>query len=164
MKLKSMLIAATLVLLTAFAVAQNFTNNYFTATFTGTVQSSTVRNDANTSTNYDFSARSANLVQNIDVRLVDHDINVDYSSTNFYADIDAQHGTVQNRSTGTYQGHPFTYTCITYTSSTGSVLSERNRYIMIGPREVYFVTQTSLASYDDKAEWDAFESSINIVR
>jgi len=161
--LKSTLLAASLLVLSAFGIAQAFTNNYFDATFVGTVTSATSRNTANTSTNYDFTASDTNIFQDIDVRLVDHDIAMDYSSTDFYADIDARRGEVLARSTGVYQGHPFTYICVKYTDG-GSVLTERDRYIMIGPREVYFITQRSLASYDDKAQWDAFESSLNIRR
>ena len=163
MKLKSMFLAASMLVLSAFAVAQTFSNNYFDASFAGAVTSATSRNNANTSTNYDYTASTSNIFQDIDVRLIDHDIAVDYSSTDFYANIDASRGTVLSRSAGTYQGHPFTYLCVQYTDG-GSVITERNRYIMIGPREVYFVTQRSLSSYDDKAEWDAFEASLNIKR
>lgn len=166
MKLKSMLLAASMLVLTAFAVAQTFSNNYFDANFVGAVTSSTQRNDANTSTNYFYNASDANVYQTIDVRLVDHDIPVDYSSTNFYADADARRSGVEvmSRSTGVYQGHPFTYLCIKYTNASGQVLTERNRYIVVGPREAYFVTQTSLASYDDNAEFNTLENSLNIKR
>jgi hypothetical protein len=159
-----MFLAASLLVLSAFAVAQTFSNNYFDANFVGAVTSSNNRNDANTSTNYFYNASDANVYQTIDVRLVDHDIPVDYSSTNFYANEDAQRGEVLSRSTGVYQGHPFTYLCIKYTTNKGYVLTERNRYIIIGPREVYFITQSSLASYDDNAEFLALENSLNIKR
>ena len=76
MKLKSMFLAASMLVLSAFAVAQTFSNNYFDASFVGAVTSATSRNNANTSTNYDFTASDTNIFQDIDVRLVDHDIAV----------------------------------------------------------------------------------------
>ena len=164
MKLKSMFLAASLLVLSAFAVAQTFSSNYFDANFVGAVTSSNKRNDANTSTDYMYNASNDNVVQYVISRVVDHDIPVDYSSTNFYANEDAQKGEVLSRSTGMYQGHPFTYLCIKYTTKAGYVLTERDRYIIIGPREVYFISQTSLASYDDNAEFLALENSLNIKR
>ena len=170
MKLKSVLLAITLFVLSALAVAQNFTNNYFSATFVGTVTNSEKRNDTNTSTNYYFDARNTNVLQDVDIRLVDHNIPYGITSTDFYANNDFNlraktnpGATVSDRGTGTYQGHPFTYQVIRY-SEGGYNYTERNRYIYIGAREVYFVTQTSLASYDDNAEWVALVSQMNIVR
>lgn len=170
MKMKSVLLTATLFVLSAFAVAQNFTNNFFSTTFVGTVTASQARNDSGTSTQYYFDADNSNVMQNVDIRLVDHDIPFGFASTDFYADRDieqmtAKHPgvTVSNRGTGVYQGHQFTYLVFTYTEN-GSSWTMRDRYIFIGSREAYFVTQVSLASYDDSAEWGTFANQMNIVR
>jgi len=135
----------------------------FDATFVGAVTSATSRSTANTSTNYDFTASDTNIFQDIDVRLVDHDIAVDYSSTDFYADIDARQRRSARAVNRRVSGTPL-HLHLCEVHGRWSVLTERDRYIMIGPREVYFITQRSLASYDDKAQWDAFESSLNIRR
>ena len=170
MKLKSMFLAATLFVLSAFAVAQNFTNNYFSTTFVGTVETNQNRNDSNTSTNYYYDSRNANVMQSVDIRFVDHDIPYGTASTDFYANDDFNRmatsypgATFSNRTTGVFQGHPFTYQVINYTYN-GTALTVRNRYVYIGAREVYFVSQTSLASYDDSSEWGALANQMNIAR
>jgi hypothetical protein len=170
MKLKSILLVATLFVLSAFAGAQNFSNNYFSATFAGPVTVDNVRrNNENTSSEYVYEASTNNVYQTIDVRLVDHDIPVGLSSTEWYAnDQDAQMakqfpGAVEvNRSNGVYQGHPFTYICIRYTYE-GTEYTQRRRMIYISQREVYFITQTSRMSYDDNADFATLEQ-LNIIR
>lgn len=141
-------------------------NNAFDATFIGDVVTSQARNDANTSTAYQFTSDSTDVMQQIVVREIDHDIDVNLASSNFYADQYTVYGDtakVINRSTGTYQGHPYTYTCVTFVKE-GVTISERARYIIVNAREVYFISQYSLASFDDKAIWDTFEASLNIKK
>jgi hypothetical protein len=147
-----------------------FTNNYFSTNFVGQVETSQARNDSNTSSQYYFDAHNDNVLQSVDIRLVDHDIPYGLDATNYYANDDFNRrqqstpgATAGNRSTGVYQGHPFTYQVITYTIN-GVVFTERNRYIYINAREVYFVVQTSLAAYDDSSEWGTFANAMNIIR
>lgn len=169
MKLKSLLLITVLFVLSAFAAAQTtqFSNNYFDVTFNeGPVTAHTPsQNDAKTSTNYAYSAENDVVFQDVTVRLIDHDIPTDYSSTNFYADDSLKHGEKEiNRSTGTYQGHIFTYNCVTFVDDDGITYSTRTRYILINSREVYFIFQITRADYDDKAMWDQFEATLNIKR
>jgi hypothetical protein len=166
MKLKSLFLISAMFVLSAVSMAQTpFSNNYFDATFNGgAVASTTEPNDAHTSTNYDYESDATDFAQVVTVRLIDHDIAVDLSSSNFYADADSKRGEVISRSTGSWQGHPFTYTCTKIVGTNGVAYTVRARYIIVGPREAYFISQTSRADYDDKALWDTFESSLNIKR
>jgi hypothetical protein len=162
--MKKFLAFAVLMLSSMLATAQtSFSNNYFSAQFSGgPVTSTTTLNDARTSTNYDFTSVNSNVAQTVDVRLIDHDIAVDLSSSNFYADLDNARGVVMSRSTGVYQGHPFTYTFTKVTRADQSTYSVRTRYIIVSPRVTIWVIQSSSMQYEDQAIWEAFEDSLNI--
>ena len=163
MKLKSLMLIAATLLLSVVSMAQtSYNNSYFGVTFNGGAVTTTINpNDAGTSMNHNYISENVDFRQIVDVRLIDHDINVDLSSSNFYADQDSKRGTVVSRSTGTYQGHPFTYTFLKYTEN-GVVYSRRTRYIIVEPREVVFIEQISLMSFDDQSLWENFESTLNI--
>jgi hypothetical protein len=163
--LKSLILIAATFLLSAVSMAQtSYNNNYFGVSFSGgAVTTATAPNDARTSMNYDYISENSNVRQVVDVRLIDHDINVDLSSSNFYADQDNARGVVVSRSTGTYQGHPFTYTFTKITPTDGTApYSVRRRYIIVGPRETIWIMQTSLMTFDDQALWENFENTLNI--
>jgi flavin-dependent dehydrogenase len=164
--MKSLMLTIALFVLSAVSMAQTpFSNNYFDATFAGgPVVATTSLNDARTSTNYIYTSDSANVEETVLVRLIDHDIEVSLASSNFYADLDNARGAVMARSTGTWQGCPFTYTFVKVIGADGVAYSVRHRYIIVGPREAYFITQASLMTFEDQAVWEAFEGSLNIKR
>jgi hypothetical protein len=164
MKLKSLLLTASLFILSAFSMAQTpYSNNSFAVTFTGGAVTSSVQpNDAKTSTNYDYTSSNADVSQTVDTRIIDHDIAVSQASSDFYADLDTSLGTVINRSAGLWQGHPFTYTFVKFVGNNGLTYSLRTRFIIVRPREAIFIMQTSLMTFEDQAIWEQFEGTLNI--
>lgn len=141
-----------------------FSNNYFSATFNGPVTDETKRNSGNTSTNYLFKSGPGTngVYQIVDVRIVDHDIAADLSSSNFYADSDTGLGPVTDRSTNVWEGHPFTYTRRVKTYD-GEEYETRTRYIIVSSRVVIFIQQFAPTSLDtNQREWFDFEYSLRI--
>jgi len=141
-------------------------NQAFDVTFAGNgeVKTESGANDAGTSRSYAWESSTSDVYQYVTVRIVNHDIAVDFTSSNFYANEDLKDGTNTelNRSTGYWQGHPFTYSAVSFVGGNGATLTTRTRYIIVSAREVIFISQTSLASFDDNAIWQTFETSLNI--
>lgn len=176
MRLKSLMLSVVTLLLAAFAVAQYqypqgpntglqttpYSNNYFSATFNGSIETSgALRNDNGTSTSYIFQSVNHRVSQAVLVRILDGDIPVDYTSSDFYAHDDRTGGTVINRSQGMWEDHPYTYTCRTFIQDNVEY-SRRTRFIIVNSRMAIFITQTSLNSYNDQNEWLDFEYSLRI--
>ena len=153
-----------------------YSNSYFSATFNGPVTADApTRNTNGTSTDYTYYSISTDgtVGQMVIVRTIDHDISVDLSSSEFYANDDRTPGPITNRSTGDYQGHPLSYTRREETDITPSV-SKRTRFIIVNSREVIFVIQiapfvdytvpgnTTAAGVGDQTQWFAFEDSLQI--
>ena len=174
---KSSLLAAIVLLFSAVASAQGYTypvnpnpsgkqttpfsNAQFSATFNGPVSTDTFRSKSDTSSNTVYGSTNHNVDQVVIVRFVDHDIAVDHTSSDFYADDDRTGGTVANRSSDVWEDHPFTYTARDFTLD-GVDYTERTRFIIVNSREVIFISQTRLRDYDDKNEWLDFEYSLRI--
>jgi len=161
-------------MLSAFALAQypvgpntgfqttSFSNSYFSAVFNGAVEAAAgQRNSANTSTTYVYSSSNANVSQSVLVRIVDQNIAVDTTSSDFYANSDNTGGEIRTTSHDVWEGHPFTYTFRVFTSG-GVEYSRRTRIIVVNSREVIFISQTVLNTYDDQNEWLDFEYSLRI--
>lgn len=144
-----------------------YATNYFSATFDGPVDvQGPVRSEDNQSTNYIYLSSSMTASQRIVVRFVDHDIAVDFTSSDFYANDDTVGGVITNRSQDYYQGHPFTYTRHHYTYN-GVEMSKRTRYIIVNSREVIFVEQFAPFvegpyGTGDQPQWFDFEGTLNI--
>jgi hypothetical protein len=133
----------------------------FSATFNGAVA---VRTQTNTtSSDVIYTSNNGTVAQLIAVRTVDHDIAVDYTSSDFYANDDRTGGTVDTANTAhnVWEGHPFTYTFRNFMYEDVN-LSKRSRYIIVNSREVIFVEQVSAANYADRDEWLDFEYSLRI--
>lgn len=167
MKLKSLLLIATLFVFSTLALSQNFTNNYFSSTFVAPV--TFTQTTQPTSIQYEYAAGTNRVGQSVDIRLVDHDIPYGFAATEWYANADfAKMSTdfpgasLLSRNIGTYQGHPFTEIRVRYNKG-AFVFIERVRYIYIGAREIYFVNEVASVSYDDSVEWSALVN-MNIVR
>jgi hypothetical protein len=145
-----------------------YNTNNFSNTFNGPVTAKDVYRSAdNQSSNYQYISYTDDVAESVIVRFIDHDISVDTTSSDFYADDDSSGGTIDSRRTGTWcregtnQTIPFTYTHRTYTYN-GQQLQKRVRYIIAGPREVVFITQISKADYGDQAEWLEFANTLRI--
>lgn len=140
-----------------------FSNNYFSLTFNGPVTTDAPdRNAANTSTTYSYSSFSNGVYQAAHLRIIDHDIAVDYTSSDFYADDDRTGGTIENRSKDSWCGHPFTYTGRKVVNEKGETYFVRTRYIIVSARAVLFLVQVSSYSAADQPEWMDFEYSLRI--
>lgn len=175
MKLKAIILALALSLPALGGIAwantglQNtpYSTNTFSAVFNGMVDAGAAsRSTDGKSTNYTYVSTNTDgtIAQGIIVRFVDYDISVDYTSSDFYANDDTSAGTIGNRSTGTYQGHPFTYTA-RFSVDNGVNYIKRTRYIIVNAREVIFIVQyapDTNNSYGDRDQWMDFEDSLTI--
>ena len=153
---RSILVVLTLSLA---AMAQPYSTNRFTAVFNGPVAVDTYSNPTNTNARYISSTND--VAQSVTVRIVDHDIAVDYTSSDYYVENQTGCESKNFLSKGTWQGNPFSYDFCTYTNATGT-WTTRTRFIIVNSREVIFIQQSSLASYDDMAEWSSFEATLEI--
>jgi hypothetical protein len=147
-------------LFAALTTAQTpFSNDYFSATFNGPVSTGSARQATSTTTAW-YSGNNG-VYQYVVVRVVDHDIAVNQTSADFYADTDtASGGAIENRSTDTWEGHPVTYTGRKYTDPQGFVMFKRARFIIENSRTVISIQQFALYSLDDKDQWQNFVSSL----
>jgi len=171
-KVLAVLILALAFVASAFAQTQTtpYSNNNFSATFNNEVTYSTYSNPTNI--NYVYTSTSAQGVkQVVNVRIVDHDIPVDYSSSDFYMNhetsslLDTFDGTLvaDGIARNLYQGHPFTYAFFDKApGSNGTMWSERIRFIIVNSREVIFIYQIAPEEVNDQQEWFAFEETLSI--
>jgi hypothetical protein len=174
-----------IVFLSSFALAQYptspntgkqntlFANAQFSATFNGQVSvSETRRNGAGTSSYQEYDSYESPVGQDITVKFLDHDIAVDLSSSNFYANGDFNRITEINgatdvrlidRSTDVWEGHPFTYTNVIFTVA-GKTYTLRSRFIIVNSREALFINQLSPSDLDtaNRNQWLDFEYSLRI--
>jgi len=163
MKTKSLMFVAVL-LLSAFAVAQStpYSNKVFSATFVGPVtETAADRNMQNTSTSVFYNAAANGVYQSVSIRTVDHDIPVDQSSLDFYADGAAKNGYVQDdRKNVSLQGHIGIYINLHNTDITGTT-RRRVWYIIVSPRQVLALMTEGDATVDDGAvtAWTTFTES-----
>lgn len=137
-----------------------YSNNYFSATFNGTVTTNSYRGDQ--SGNAKYTSANQNVSQTVTVRIVNYDIPANQASADFYADNDCTlRGTIENRSTGTWERHPFTYIGCKYIENNMEWF-QRSRYIIVNSREAIFIQQVSRSSYNDQDEWLDFAYSLRI--
>ena len=174
MKIKAIVLAFVLSLLALGGIAwantglqtTSYSTNNFSAQFNGPVTAGPVqRSQDNQSSNYVYTSFDTNVGQGVIVRFVDHDIPVDQTSSDFYANDDTSDGTITNQSTGMYQGHPYTYTGRAYTDS-GTEMFKRTRFIIVNSREVIFIIQIEPKQngnyLTNQPQWFDFEDSLNI--
>jgi len=171
---KALFVALVAFALSTVASAQStgtltsFDNQYFSATFlNGPITADAPsRNNENTSTDYTYWSETPAIWESVVVRIIDHDIPVGFTATDFYADAQASRatsdgGTVVNRSTTWYQGHPVTYINTSFVEN-GLTYWVRARYIVINAREAIFIKMISLQADSNQQEWERFESSLTI--
>ena len=136
-----------------------YANNVFSATFNGAVTQAT--HAENTSTETMYASVADNIYQIVTVRYVDHDIAVDYTSSDFYVSNQTGCDSKTALSKDSWGGHPFSYDMCVYTEN-GVAWSVRSRFIIVNSKEVIFIQQHSLNTVDDQNIWFDFEYSLRI--
>lgn len=168
MKIKSFVFVVVLLLVAAFAGAQNFSGSRFTATFNGPVSTTTSSNATNS--NLQYTSRSGNVTEGVTVRTVDHDIPVNQSSSQFYrANVVSPYILDSSKnSDGYYQGHPYSYGTFSYTEN-GVLYYVMERFIVVDSRTAIFIWMSMPASEDTdrtpnnaNVRWQDFEYTLNI--
>jgi hypothetical protein len=173
LKLFSKLFAVvTLFIASAFAQG-TYSAPRFSATFNGSVEVSTRQNQTNTALGYASAAPTANgvAVEFVEVRSIDHDIDVSTVSSDFYRTNHGDQELVEDtrvRSNGTYQGHPYSYGFYN-TTINGVQYVQSIRFIIVDSRTAIFISLTEpradagLASSNAVITgWESFEDSLNI--
>jgi hypothetical protein len=149
-----------------------YSTSSFSATFNGTVDVDSHRSSGGTSNNVEYSSFANGITEIVIVRTVDHDIDVNLTSSQFYRNNVGGGATLLDKynSDGAYQGHPFSYGLFTYTKD-GVDYSLRSRFIIVNSRTAIFIQMvmpTEKANAEPKTPndalvvWQDFENSLNI--
>jgi hypothetical protein len=158
MKAKSLLFFPVFLLLSAFAVAQStpYSAPNFSTIFNSPVTTTSRRNNAGTSTDYFYNAKNnKDIEQVVTVRTVDHDIDLDKSSTDFYAGQASKNMALDDRKDGIYQGHM--YVSVQVHNATRE---RKVRVILVNSRTVLILFQQAPVGTDDSADWNTLVNSL----
>jgi hypothetical protein len=157
MKAKSLLSFAAFLLLSAFAVAQStpYSAPNFSTIFNSNVTTTSRRNNAGTSTDYFYNAKNKDIEQVVTVRTVDHDIDLDKSSTDFYAGQASKNMTLDDRKDGVYQGHIYVSVLVH-----NATRERKVRFILVNSRTVLMLFQQAPVGTDDSADWSTLVNSL----
>jgi hypothetical protein len=157
MKAKSLLFFPVFLLLSAFAVAQStpYSAPNFSAIFNSPVTTSSSRNNAGTSTDYFYNAKNKDIEQAVCLRTIDRDIDLDKSSTDFYAGQAAKNMTLDDRKDGVYQGHM--YVSVQVHNAT---MERKVRVILVNSHTVLMLFQQAPVGTDDSADWNTLVNSL----
>ena len=161
---------ALLFLVSTLGFAQGtYNNSRFSAIFNGPVTVTTVTHATNTDTNY--TSVNGNVEEQVIVRVVDHDIPVDFSSTEFYRDRDASSDEklmTEVNSNGYYQGHPYSYGDVLGTDN-GVSYYRFERSIVVNSRTAIFIRMIRPVNESNNKtaagavqEWQDFENTLDI--
>jgi hypothetical protein len=123
--MKIVLLGVLFFALSSMAAAQStpYQNDNFTATFNGPVRVSLDHNAQGTSTDKHFTT-TGTIQQTISIRTVNHDIDVDKATTDYYATQTLKNGTrtLLSRKDGSFKGkHP--WTLITFADTRDSIIT-----------------------------------------
>jgi hypothetical protein len=159
MKTKASMLVLVVLLFSALAAAQTtpYSTPNFSATFNSPVTTTSDRNANGTSTNYLYSARAKGIEQSVCVRVIDHDIDLDRSSTDYYAGEAAKAMTLDDRKDGTYQGH--LYVLVRMHDAT---LQRRVWVLLVNARTVIWLFQQGAVGTNDSSDWNTFSDSLVI--
>lgn len=168
-RFKSTLLLVLLALAcSAFAQNTIFDTAVFGATFNGPISTSSDQNATKTSTDNFYNSTNNGIDQLLSVRIVDHDISVDRTSTDFYATQAFKNGEVQDdRKEGTYQGHIWVYIGEHFTGTDGIAYRRHVWTIIVDPRTVIIVMQqsaTTVGASTDASAWSVFVNSLVIKK
>lgn len=159
MKTKLLIFVVAALSLAGLAGAQStpYSTPNFSATFNSPVTTSTDRNSDGTRSNYYYGAKNKGVEQLVCVRIIDHDIDLNKSSTNFYADQAAKGMTLEDRKDGTYQGH--LYVLVRVHDAT----AQRKLWvILVNARTVIMFLQQAPVGADDSSDWSTLANSLII--
>jgi hypothetical protein len=167
--MKYTLLPLLLVLLSVFAMAQgSYTGTRFTATFNGPVSVDTYNNPTNSNTRY--LSFSGSMTEGVVVRIVDHDIDVNNTSSQFYRATAPSEYVLhpEKNSDGYYQGHPYSFGSFSHTQN-GVSYYMYERFIIVDSRTVVFIWLEIPVSEDTdrnadnvNLRWSNFEDSLII--
>jgi hypothetical protein len=152
------------------AFAQTYNTATFFADFNGSVDVSNFSNETNTNVSYNSSANGVS--EHIIVRTVNHDIDVNLTSSQFYrGNVKDVERIEKFDNDGTYQGHPFSYGYYVYNVD-GVRYVLRERFIIVSSREVIFIQMVIPENLSDSLPstpgtmtlkvWNDFENSLGI--
>lgn len=159
-------LAASLLLasLSAKADSRNaYANASFSASFNGTITTSSDRNDDNTSTDTYYSSEQGTLDDMVIVRTTDQEMDVNYTSTDSYFDQLAKglNASIANRTNNQWQGHPYTFGYLTYTSD--NVKRACYQWVIVANSKTVFLVSVDAPESDISIdEWTALSQSLSI--
>ena len=166
--LKLLLIVVVLTLPSAIAVAQStpYSTDVFSATFNGPVSiEAASRNLQNTSTTTYFNSANNKVSEAVCLRTVDHDIDVNLASLDFYANGAASKGFVQDeRQYRNFNGHIGVYVDLHKIEVDKSVIRRRSWYIIVNSRTVIIAFAEAPAAQDEGGlpDWTTLTNSLVI--
>ena len=139
-----------------------YATNVFSITFNGPVSITNVgRNAENTSNDIVYSSDNGTIFQFVTLRIIDHTIPVDFTSSNFYVEHQSGCDTKTDLSQGTWDNRPYSYSFCTFTMD-GQKYTLRTRYIIVNPTTVLMVKQAAKENDNDRDQWLDFEYSLRI--
>jgi hypothetical protein len=168
MKTQSLLLAVMVLLLSALAVAQSekvTTTPVFSATFNGQVKTFTDENEAKTSNDDYYQSFNNGVEETVIVRHVNADIPVEQSSLDYYAAQATKKGEIlDDRRSGTIQGHIYTYVNLHNHKIDNVEHRKRLMAIILSPRLVMFVMVMAPPVQDDggATDYSALVDSLTI--
>lgn len=170
--MKKFFAIAAFMLTSLLASAQVYSNQYFSAQFSGPVTiGQPTRNSSNTSTTTTYKFCDNNVCEVVSVRIVDYDIPVDTGSAVFYRNTWFNDMTLSQDvlSSGYYEGHVYTYGNYKTSNSDEQVCA---RFIIVNSREAIVIfmdagNATSMARVNSSTgaawqRWQNFEYSLHI--
>jgi len=166
MRTKALSMGAFLLMIGSGLAAQTtpYTTPQFSADFNGPVKTFTDTNTAKTSTNYSFNSSHNGIEQLISVRIVDHDIDVDKASTDFYVGqaqkaVDWGSSALLEQKDGSYQGHNWAYV---FLQSPDNTKKRRIWIAVVNARTVLMILQDAPMESDDQSDWKTISDSLDI--
>jgi hypothetical protein len=165
-------LAVLILSLSAFAQSTSFSTPAFSVTFNGPVTTSgPTRNAANTSTYYQYKSYQNGVWEGVEVRTIDHDIDVSFASSQFYRANETGTLAPEVNNDKYYQGHPFSYgffSDLKGKDGDTATYERCERIIIVNSRTVIFIwmdTETGgMRNANNTAfqPWVDFEDSLDI--
>ena len=166
MRIKAVSLGAFLLMIGSVLSARTtpYTTPLFSAEFNGPVTTSTDSNTAKTSTNYTFNSSHNGIEQMVSVRIVDHDIDVDKDSTDFYVGqaqkaIGWGSSALLEQKDGSYKGHSWAYV---FLQSPDNTRKRRIWISVVNARTVLMILQDAPMKTDDQFDWETISDSLDI--
>jgi hypothetical protein len=159
MKGKAIILGVLFLMLGSIAGAQStpYSTSRFAATFNGPVSFITDQNDKKTSVNNEWSSSNNGVLQQLTIRDIAHDIDVNKTSLDYYVNQALDGSPAIDRKYGVYQGHPWEFA---YYNQEG--VTWRMWFIIVNPNTVIVLSQLTDIGRDDSTAWSTFANSLAI--